>query len=496
MAGVGFELQKLLRKGTLISTVEAFLYGAVLAAGPILLTMLSVGIIAWMSYGLLHAGVLKLFTVTVVYTFAFSLILTGPFQLVFTRYVADKHFSKELHHIYPGFLTSVALVSALALLAAVPFYLLLEVYVDVGSVFLFKLFGILTFWAVCLIWQIMGFVSTTKEYQKVVLTYFSGTIVSIALAYLLIPKITVAGGLAGFGAGQWLVVVLLYRIVTKPLKKESHWRKEYFRYLKHYPYVALTGLFYNFGLWVDKFIFWAHFHQQQGASFFYTYNFYDVPNFLAFLTIIPALAYFLILTETNFYRDYSKFVDDVLHEPLLLIEDKKWDMIDTLKRGLNGMMRLQGLVTLLLIVFAEPLLVFLGYRGVSLWVFRILLVAVFFHVVNLNLNVILLYYELRKQAFLLTLMFALTNAIFTFFSLRMGVQFFGVGFLASTVLTAAVSWRVLMRAIKRIDFLIFASQPLSSVVQVSNGKRWRRWLKKMKDSWTNGNKEIQPEYYS
>ena len=495
MAGVGFELQKLLRKGTLVATLQAFLYGAVLAAGPIVLTMLSVGIIAWMSYGLLHAGVMRLFTVTVVYTFAFSLILTGPFQLVFTRYVADKHFSKELEHIYPGFLTSVALVSGLALMAAVPFYLLLDVYADVGNLFLYKLFGVLTFWAVCLIWQIMGFVSTTKEYQKVVLSYFVGTIASLGVAYVLIPRITVAGGLAGFGTGQWLVVILLYRIVTKPLKKESFWRKEYFRYLGIYPYVALNGLFYNFGLWVDKFIFWSHFKQQQGASFFYTFNFYDVPNFLAFLTIIPALAYFLILTETNFYRDYSKFVGDILHEPLLLIEDKKWDMIDTLKRGMNGMLRLQGLITLLLIVFAEPVLVFLGYRGVSLWVFRILLVGVFFHVVNLNLNIILLYYELRKQAFLLTLTFAVTNALFTLFSLHLGIQYFGAGFLASTLLTAFISWRVLMRAVQRIDFLIFASQPLSSVVQLQQKKGWRRWLKKMKDGWING-RNMQPEYYS
>ena len=495
MAGVGFELQKLIRKGTLVSTIQAFLYGSVLAAGPILLTMLTVGLIAWMSYGLFHQGVLGIFTVTVVYTFAFSLILTGPFQLVFTRYVADKHFAKCFEDIYPGFLTSVALVSGLALAAAIPFYLLLDVYVDVGNVLLYKLFGVLMFWGVCLIWQIMGFVSTTKEYQKVVWAYFAGTVVSIVLAYLLIPRITVAGAVGGFAAGQWLVAVLLFRIVTKPLKKRSHWRKEYFQYLRFYPYVALTGLFYNFGLWVDKFVFWIYFKEQQGASFFYTFNYYDVPNFLAFLTIIPALAYFLILTETNFYKDYSKFIDDVLHEPLLLIEEKKWDMIETLKRGLKGMLRLQGIVTLLLIVFAEPVLVFLGYRGVSLWLFRILMVGVFFHVVNLNLNIILLYYELRKQAFLLTLLFAVSNALLTLASLKLGVAYFGMGFLVSTLLTSLISWRVLKRSVQRIDFLIFASQPLESVVQIEDKKKWRRFVKKMRDSLING-RNIQPEYYS
>lgn len=101
MAGVGFELQKLLRKGTLFSTIQAFLYGSILASGPVILTIVTVGIIGWMSYGLLQTGALRLFTVTIVYTFVFSLILTGPTQLLFTRFVADKHFTKEFDHIYP-----------------------------------------------------------------------------------------------------------------------------------------------------------------------------------------------------------------------------------------------------------------------------------------------------------------------------------------------------------------------------------------------------------
>ena len=466
MAGVGFELQKLIRKGTLFSTVKAFLYGSVLAAGPIILTILTVGIIGWMSYGLFKVGHLHLFTVTLVYTFAFSLILTGPTQIVFTRLVADKHFTKDHDHIYPAFMTSLVFVSALALLIAIPFYALLDVYSDVGNLFFYKLFGILTFLAVSVVWQIMGFISTTKEYQKVVWAYLGGTIVSIVLSYLLIPKITVAGGLGGFCAGQWIIILLLFRITTKELERKKNWRKEYFSYFLRFPTIALGGLFYNVGLWSDKFIFWGHFKQQQGASFFYTYNFYDVPNYLAFLTIIPALAYFLILTETNFFKDYSSFVDDVLHKPLMIIEKKKLDMIATLKEGMKGMVKMQGIITLLLIIFAEPLLVFLGYRGVSIWLFRILLIGVFFHVINLNLNIIFLYYEMKLEALLLTIFFAITNAGFTFISISLGTPFFGLGFLCSTALTFLISWPLLMRAVKRIDFQIFASQPIDSVVKI------------------------------
>ena len=498
MAGVGFELQKLLRKGTLFSTIQAFFYGSILASGPVILTIVTVGIIGWMSYGLLQKGVLRLFTVTVVYTFVFSLILTGSTQLLFTRFVADKHFTKKFEHIYPGFLTSAVLVSILALSIAVPFYLLLEVYVSVGNLFLYKLFGILTFLGVCLIWQLMGFISATKEYHKVVWAYLGGTILSLLLAYLLIPRITVAGGLAGFCAGQWFIAIALFRISTKKLEKKHYWRKEYFQYFFRYKPIALNGLIYNLGFWADKFIFWAHFKEQQGASLFYTYNYYDVPNFLAFLTIIPALAYFLILTETNFYKDYSAFIQDVLHQPLLMIENKKQDMIATLKEGMRGMMKLQGVITLLLIVFAEPILVFLGYRGVSIWLFRILLIGVFFHVVNLNLNIIFLYYEMRMKALYLTILFAVSNTVFTLISLRLGILYFGLGFLCATLVTFVVSWPLLMHSIKRIDFTIFASQPIDAVVQTNKKRHWwklHRPVYGLRNRWINSNR-VHPEYYS
>ena len=498
MAGVGFELQKLLRKGTLFSTIQAFLYGSILASGPVILTIVTVGIIGWMSYGLLQTGVLRLFTVTIVYTFVFSLILTGPTQLLFTRFVADKHFTKEFDHIYPGFLTSAALVSILALSVAVPFYSFLEVYIPVGNLFLYKLFGILTFLGVCLIWQLMGFISASKEYHKVVRAYLGGTILSILAAYLLVSKITVAGALAGFCVGQWFIAIALFRISTKKLEKKHYWRKEYFQYFVRYKPIALNGLIYNLGFWADKLLFWAHFKQQQGASLFYTYNYYDVPNFLAFLTIIPALAYFLILTETNFYKDYSGFVHDVLHQPLLIIQNKKQDMIATLKEGMRGMVKLQCIVTLLLIIFAEPILVFLGYRGVSIRLFRILLIGVFFHVINLNLNIIFLYYEMRVKALYLTVLFAVTNTIFTLVSIRLGIPYFGLGFLCATLVTFAVSWPLLMYSIKRIDFAIFASQPIDAVVQTTKKRCWwklRRLARGLRNQWIDTN-HMYPEYHN
>jgi uncharacterized membrane protein len=495
MAGVSFELQKLLQKGTLTSTIRAFLYGTVLAAGPLLLTIITVGVIAWLSYGMLQEGPFRLFTVTVVYTFAFTLILTGPFQLVFTRYVADKHFTRDFDHIFPGFITSLAVVSVVALGFSIPFYATMKLTVPIAHPVLYRIAGVLTFWGVSMVWQVIGFVSTTKEYQKVTLSYLVGTILSILLASWLIRKIQVTGAVAAFAAGQWLVAILLGIIITRPLNKKRKWRWEYVEYLKRYPLVALNGFFFNLGIWVDKFIFWLYFHEQQGSNYFLTFNFYDVPNFLAFVSIVPALTYFLLLTETDFYKDYSRFIDDILHEPLILIEQKKQDMIDTLKKGMGGMLKVQGISTLLLIIFAQPLVIFLGYGGISIWLFRILLIGVFFHVINMNLNIIFLYYEMRRKAFFLMLGFAVSNAVLTFLSILAGPRYFGTGFLASTLVFSVLSWKILVRSIEQIDFYVYASQPIGAVVLVTRLPIWKRLLRKIRKRWVNG-REFQPEFYS
>jgi len=294
------------------------------------------------------------------------------------------------------------------------------------------------------------------------------------VAFLLIPSISVAGGMAGFCSGQFLIIVLLYRITTFNLEKKQYWRKEYFVYLKKYYIIALIGLFFNVGIWVDKFLYWNHFEESHGTSFFFTYNYYDVPYFLSFFSIIPAMAYFLILTETNFYRAYSSFIKDILSQPLLLIKQRKNDMITTLKEGMLGMLRLQSITTLLLIVFAEQLLIFLGYRGVSIWLFRVLLLGAFFHVLNMNINIIFLYYEMRTRALYLTILFAALNCIFTYISIQLGIQYFGFGFLLAGILTTAISWPLLMYSMKRIDFYIFANQPIESVINSDDKWKFRR----------------------
>ena len=89
----------------------------------------------------------------------------------------------------------------------------------------------------------------------------------------------------------------------------------------------------------------------------------------------------------------------------------------------------------------------------------------------MNINIIFLYYEMRKRALYLTILFAALNGIFTYISIQLGIQYFGFGFLLAGILTTAISWPLLMYSMKRIDFYIFANQPIESVI--NSDDKWR-----------------------
>ncbi|RMD95865.1 MAG: hypothetical protein D6814_12495 [Calditrichaeota bacterium] len=467
MAGIGFELQKLLKKNTLAASIQAFLFGSVVASGPMILTIVSISIIGWLSRGLLAEGALKLFMLTITYTFAFSLILVSPIQALLTRFIADKHFVKDFDAAFPGFITSSSLVLLLAAGVAIPFYTLLRVTIPVDHFLLYKIAAVLVFLGQCLIWQIMAFISTSKEYQKIIWAYILGAIVSVTIAYLALPHIGLAGALAGYCIGEWLIAAVLLFIVTRNLNKSKIWSKDFFSTFVQYPLIALNGFFFTLGIWIDKFVFYAKTQHQFAGSFFYSFNHYDVPNFLSLMSIIPGMAYFLILAETHFFRNFQGFIRNVLHKPLIEVEYKKEDMLRSLQQGMTGMARLQAIFTLLIIIFATPVAIFLGYQGLSIPLFRVLCVAAFFHLLNLNLNVFYLYFELRKQALYMSLVFAFSNGLLTYISILLGPKYYGLGFLTSAIITLAIFWPLLARLVQRIDYRIFSSQPIQEDVDTS-----------------------------
>ncbi|HEB10082.1 MAG TPA: hypothetical protein ENI06_02575, partial [Spirochaetales bacterium] len=88
MAGIGFELQRVLRKGGMTSFLQVALSGVIIVAGPWLLSIIGIFLISRFAGFALKEGA-SLFMGVIIYSYAFSLFIFGGTHYVFTRFISD-----------------------------------------------------------------------------------------------------------------------------------------------------------------------------------------------------------------------------------------------------------------------------------------------------------------------------------------------------------------------------------------------------------------------
>lgn len=104
MAGIGFELRKLLAKPGYFGIARAYLYAGVIGSGPWVLSIIGILVIGFMSVGVVAPQfMVTQFQVSVTYLIMTSLILTGFIQLAFTRFISDWIFHKRESDVLSNF---------------------------------------------------------------------------------------------------------------------------------------------------------------------------------------------------------------------------------------------------------------------------------------------------------------------------------------------------------------------------------------------------------
>lgn len=63
---------------------------------------------------------------------------------------------------------------------------------------------------------------------------------------------------------------------------------------------------------------------------------------------------------------------------------------------------------------------------------------------------------------IVTLIFLVSNVVFTFASLQLGYNFYGYGYLIACTLAVAVAYFYLDRHLKNLEYYTFVSQPVVS----------------------------------
>jgi uncharacterized membrane protein len=459
MAGIGFQLTKLMAKRTFAGGLHAYGFAALIGSGPWVLSMVTLALLGAVTQGAGTPRDLDVFFVAVTHIFAFSLIVTGPFQLVLSRYAADRIYAGAEEDVFPSFLGGLALTLAGTAVAG---FLFFSLCVPAPPLFRFSAAGVLM--AVSGIWIGAVYLSAVKDYSAVIRCFALGYAVSLAAGWGCSRFAGTAGTMAGFLLGQVVLLLAMIRIVYREYGTHAPPSFAFLPYFRRHPALAATGLVYNLGIWIDKPLhWWLSPHGFQVAGALHASPLYDQAVFLSFLSVAPGMAVFLLTLETTFAQRYAEFFRLVvakgrLHEILRTKEE----MAEALRDGLARLLKFQGAVTLGLVLAAESLLRALGLGAVQTLVFQVTLVGVCLLVLFLALLTVLFYLDRLRSALVCCSIFAAVNFTLTVAGLLADERWYGLGFTLAAAAGALVAGYTANRAIARLEYETFTSQPVYS----------------------------------
>ncbi len=126
---------------------------------------------------------------------------------------------------------------------------------------------------------------------------------------------------------------------------------------------------------------------------------YDLPIFLAYLSIIPGMAVFLLRLETDFVDHYDDFCQAVREGGSLhMIERYRNGMVESARIGLFEIVKIQSIAALLTIVAGEGLLQLLGISTLYAPLLSIMVIGAGLQVVLLGILNVLFYLDRRRLA--------------------------------------------------------------------------------------------------
>ena len=452
MAGIGFELRRILLKDSYTSTLRAYIYAGLISSGPWVLSIISVMLIGIVSLGgITPEDQVRQFLVSVTYLMAVSLILTGGLQLYFTRFISDRLYEQKGEIILPNLLGILGLVTVFTGCIGS----LLVVWLFDQSL-LFCVLLVTNLVVLCNLWMVIIFLSGMKAYNRILLTMLVGYAVMIGSGFVL-RDYNLEGLLLALLIGHAsLVFMFLYEI----LREYPAERLVSFDFLdRRQVFLSLlfTGFAYNAGVWVDKFIFWFNpATSQEVIGPLRMSLIYDLPIFLAYLAVIPGMAVFLVRIETDFAEAYERLYNAIRGgETLGHIYYLKDQMLLAIRQGLFEILKVQGITIVLLFLWAADILAWLGISHHYLPLFYVNLVGVSIQVLLMALLNVFFYLDKRRIVLELTVLFLLLNALLTMLSQALGPSFFGYGFAVSLLITALTGLLQLSRSLDTLEYETF-----------------------------------------
>lgn len=462
MAGIGFVLRKLSRKDDLSSFLMGYFYAAVISSGPWLFTILSLGLLVLIGNQFLQVEEISEFRIIIIYNFSFSLVLSAPIFMIATRFLSDLIYSRNVSDA-PGLL-----LGALFILFGVHAPLISGFYLYYADLAPWvNLFAVINYLLIAGIWLISIFMSALKEYTSITRTFGLGMLIALLCSILLSPGFSVAGMLLGFNLG---LAYIFFNLIARVLAEYPGVPRRPFAFLSYFVShweIALSGLIYNMAIWVDKWIMWFAPERSVHHTGLISYPHYDGAMFLAYLSLVPAIALFTVNVETRFFERYLRFYQDIQHHAnYARIDHNHHALWNSIMQGARHILILQLTIAGVIILLAPIILDIIQASSMQLSIFRFGVLGAAFHAFTMFLMTLLSYFDARLKVFLLALVFLLSNTVFTYISLELGLSWYGWGYAVSAIISFAAAYWLLVRHVQRLPYETFISRNTSVRISV------------------------------
>ncbi len=445
------------------SKVQAWFHTAIVSSGPWLISILAINMVLTYSdrWGLPNIEK-ELLIGAIIYSTIISQVLTAPFQMIVTRYIADRMYAEEYAYIKPSFWGVSLLVSILALALAAGFYHRATLPFE----FIYLVSALMV--VLTILWILMVYQSTLRNFAFITIANLLG----VAVTYLLI--LYLAGNPFGFqeysgvsnlllaylGGVTFFTIMLLIAFLAE-MQEDNGKIFHYIRYFHTVPSLWPIGLLYTTTIWVDNVIMWF---SPISIQIFGLYRYapsYDLATFFAYLTILPSIMLFIVLIETDFYVKCREFYLVILRngplEDVRKFADRMWA---SLKESIVKTFEIQLFVTIACIAVARHIFPLLNVPGETERIFSIYAMGAFCNAFILICLQVLLYIGERNRTLLLMALYFVLNTAFTLFSLTLGEAYYGIGFFIASFITMLVGFWLTYLSYRRVVSHTYITQPV------------------------------------
>ncbi|WP_176591035.1 exopolysaccharide Pel transporter PelG [Sphingobium sp. EM0848] len=464
MAGIGFRLDRIAREDGLGGIASAAIHGAVISSGPWLMTACAIFLLQqWTRTVMLPADHVIVQT-SLVYAFGISTVITAPLAMIVTRLASDRLYLGERDAI-PSILMVALVFATLAALIAGNM-----LFGFAGAMrpdqFLLAT-AILTLFAQ--IWIASPFLHATWRHRPIFLAYISGIAMTTIALFLIRPTAPEAV-LAAIAAGLIVTLALMIAAIREDFPGHPLWQFSGFTRTPGMIALGAAGLTNALAIWIDKWLLWWAPGSVQAVGALRVNPINDQASFLGLLTMIPGLTLILVTTETRFDRAFADLMTQCMgtanrHR----IEKARRKIGRTIRLDLRLLMVEQAILASFCWVLAPEIVRLLDLNARGIFGFRLTALGVVFHLVAIQMSIILSYYDLSGRIVAIWGSFLIASAITTLLFRNIGFAGFGFGYLVGAVTAASLAVALVAQATGNLTYLLFVG---NNPAVVGNARFW------------------------